>query len=238
MGYGRYRYIFIITYARSGSTLLQSILNSADGVQIRGENNNVAYHLHRAIKAVTNAKSFHGRNHKATARDHPWYGAVNLDPELFQQTLLDNFIEQVLVPAEDARVIGFKEIRHIPAFMSDKEFHAYMDFLLEAFPGARIVCNSRRAEDVRVSGFLRDADPATVTNDVQVADARFSALCARSDRCMHLQYEEYTQSPEILFEMLRFLDLPHDAARVTAVMNKPLDHARETLKAWPDQRNP
>lgn len=238
MGYGRYRYIFIITYARSGSTLIQSVLNSVDGVQIRGENNNVAYHLHRAIKAVTNAKSSHGRNHKTTARDHPWYGAANLDPDRFQETLLDNFIEQVLVPAEDARVLGFKEIRHIPAFMGDEEFHAYMDFLLETFTDARIVCNSRQAENVRVSGFLKDADPATVTNDVQVADARFSALCARSDRCMHLQYEEYTQSPEILGNMLRFLDLPHDPARVAAVMNKPLDHARETLKIRPDQHNP
>jgi hypothetical protein len=32
----KFNYIFIVAYARSGSTLLQGIINSIDGVVIRG----------------------------------------------------------------------------------------------------------------------------------------------------------------------------------------------------------
>ena len=39
-------YIFIVTYGRSGSTLLQGILNSIPGYLVRGENRQALRHLY------------------------------------------------------------------------------------------------------------------------------------------------------------------------------------------------
>ncbi len=39
-------YLFIVTYGRSGSTLLQGILNSIPGYLIRGENRAALFHLY------------------------------------------------------------------------------------------------------------------------------------------------------------------------------------------------
>lgn len=53
----RFNHILIITYGRSGSTLLMSLLNTVDGVLIAGENYNVCLHLFRAYKALLNSNT-------------------------------------------------------------------------------------------------------------------------------------------------------------------------------------
>ena len=47
-----YSYIFIVTYAKSGSTLLQSLINAAPGVDIKGENTNALYHLYKSYASL------------------------------------------------------------------------------------------------------------------------------------------------------------------------------------------
>jgi len=61
--------VLIITYDRSGSTLLQGILNSIDGCLIRGENNGFCLHL------------FLAQQHPERHSNGVWYGAG-----LFNQT--------------------------------------------------------------------------------------------------------------------------------------------------------
>ena len=56
--------ILIITYGRSGSTLLQGILNSISGVLVRGENANMCYHVFYAYQAILEAKKFGFKNTK------------------------------------------------------------------------------------------------------------------------------------------------------------------------------
>lgn len=41
----KFNHILIITYGRSGSTLLMSLLNTVDGVLIAGENYNLCLHF-------------------------------------------------------------------------------------------------------------------------------------------------------------------------------------------------
>ena len=48
--------VVIITYGRSGSTLLQSLLNSIDGVHISGENGGIINQLYYTYKKIKNYK--------------------------------------------------------------------------------------------------------------------------------------------------------------------------------------
>ena len=48
-----YQHVLIITYGRSGSTLLQGLLNSIDGCIVRGENYDACKGLFRTYQAVS-----------------------------------------------------------------------------------------------------------------------------------------------------------------------------------------
>lgn len=228
MQFEDYTYVFVITYARSGSTLLQSLLNSVPGVQIRGENNNALFHMFRTFQAVQQAKALHGK--QATARDTPWYGAENLTPASFKRNLLNLFVAGVLKPSDDAKVIGFKEIRHIPFFMSETEFNQYCQFILNSFPKAKIIFNSRNPVDVSKSAWLREQPSATVIRGVRAADERFRKFAIRAPemakRVIHLEYDKYIQDDGEIHRLFDFLGFEYDKARVRGVMDKRLTHAQ------------
>jgi Sulfotransferase family len=221
-----FRYVFLVTYARSGSTLLQSLINAAPGVQMRGENNNCLLHLFRSWDAVQDT-ALRGRFGQQSSPDEPWFGAGAVKPVWYLNSMLDRFVNTVLCPDPEVKVTGFKEIRYIPFYMKNEEFDQYMDFMLENFPDARIVFNSRDAEAVSKSGWHVKEDPVKLMETVRQSDARFAAYAAKSDKVLHLRYDEYVKDHSHIRRMYEFLDLPFDADRIEAVFAKPLTHAKQ-----------
>lgn len=221
-----YRYIFVVTYPRSGSTLLMHLLNQAPGVCLRGENEAALAHLFKACQAIAGATK-RKRVPRTADTDNPWFGVHDIKPQKFRGRLLNSFVATVLTPPAGTHITGFKEVRHGPHFMNDTEFADYVDFLLSDFPGARIVFNTRNAGDVSKSGFFRERPSASVLKTVETCDRRFAAaLAAHPDRCFHVSYERFVADPDLYEGLFSFLDLPYDAARVAAVLDKPLVHAQ------------
>ena len=72
-----FRHLFVITYGRSGSTLLQGLLNSIDGMLIRGENNNVVVNLFQAHAALSLTKKKFIKDTRAPTA--AWFGAGQID---------------------------------------------------------------------------------------------------------------------------------------------------------------
>ena len=105
------RYLFVVTYGRSGSTLVQGLLNTLPGVLVRGENNLYVLPLFRA-KALAES---HARKYgKARSRkvSSAFYGLHALDPGLFVSSARELVIRQLLGPVDPAsvQVLGFKEV--------------------------------------------------------------------------------------------------------------------------------
>ena len=226
-----FRFIFVVTYARSGSTLMQSLLNSVPGVQIRGENDNLLYHLFRVFQA-TEAIRRSADAFVTHESDRPWYGAREARTRIFEGNLLNNFLRNILVPSAGVRVVGFKEIRSNRKYIPDDLFAPYRDFLLSQFPGARIVFNSRRADDVAVSAWLAKKDREQTVALVRSADARFASYAARRpDRAIHMQYEDYTADHTRIHRMMRFLELEFAPEAIEAVFAKPLEHGQKRATA-------
>lgn len=219
------RYVFVVTYARSGSTLLQSLLNACPGVQIRGENQNALFHLFKAVQAVEATRVF-GRHPQTKAPDEPWFGSFRVRPKLFETAVLGNFVRNVLTPDPGTLVSGFKEIRYSRFFVQKADFAPYMDFLLAKFPGAQIVFNTRSAEDVAKSSFLARENPDVVRAWVAEADENFARYALGSDRTMLMRYDDYTRDHAQVHRMLDFLHLKWDAGMVDQVFAKPLAHAK------------
>ena len=112
--------ILIITYGRSGSTLLQGIINDIDGVIIRGENENFIEGLYIAYKRLVKAKNRFGHHEGSKSPKHAWYGVQDIDIDTFLENCKKS-IKDVLVGNSDrinfngSKTIcyGFKEIRYI-----------------------------------------------------------------------------------------------------------------------------
>ena len=109
--------------------------------------------------------------------------------------------------------------------MPGDHFVPYMNFLLSRFPRAKIVFNSRRAEDVAKSSFVAHQGPEGVLAWVTETDARFASFAEGSDRAVHLRYEDWVADHGLIHGMLEFLGLEWDAAAVERVFAKPLTHA-------------
>ncbi|MCP5368222.1 MAG: sulfotransferase [Hyphomicrobiales bacterium] len=221
----KYTYVFVITYGRSGSTLLMKLLNAVDGFDLKGENHNNLFHLFQSIRAIDLSRDIVA-NQEIT-EDHPWYGADRIDREAFARTCLDAFVAQVLRPSPGSATLGFKEIRHLDIHMGDDDFVAYMDFLRDTFPGARIIFNTRDAAQVRRSAWFAKQDPDAVTASIHAADRRFAAYAQANPCCFVIDYQDMIDRSGRLDDLFAFLGSPAAGGRAAEVLDKPLTHLRK-----------
>lgn len=212
--------IFIITYGRSGSTLLQTILQSIPGAHITGENGGALHGLYQSASSLRQAIRNHGQ--KPHPQSHPWHGLHEVSAETYEQRLAQTFIEEILHPPANARWIGFKEIRY-PSL--GQRLPGFLNFCSRSFPNPVFVFNSRDAEAVRKSKWWADQPAQTVIDMVQESDRLFESYTRRHpDRAHHVRYETLLADPASLKPLFDMLDEPFDAAQVTAALARKLTH--------------
>jgi len=217
-----YSYIFILTYGRSGSTILMRLLNTIEGAEIRGENSNALFHLYRAIAAVSRSSARFGSTARPTS--DPWYGADLMAAKSFEDACLSSFLHDVLAPAPTTQIIGFKEINHLPNRMRDKDFFGYIEFILKTFPNARVVFNTRVAEQVARSGWFADMDHDYVVAQIKGADARFEEAAKRHRRCRLIDHREVIENGAELAALFHWLGVPLDPKVAAACLDRKLSH--------------
>jgi len=230
-------YVFVVTYGRSGSTLTQSLLNSIPGYCIRGENGNIPYFFSRAIDFVTNNNMYSWRREDkgkdaSEIRPYlkniigmpfdPWAGAECVDPEDFQRSLMNLFVEKVLQPEEGCRVAGFKEIRfhEDPGF-----FKKYLNTIRDTFPNARFLFQTRNLESVSKSSWWSKQPKEKVVQMLRNAERLYREYSVENPEITFtIEYEKYSEGPEYVASIFDFLGEPHDQDKIAAVLNRSLKH--------------
>lgn len=209
------QYLFIVTYGRSGSTLLQGILDSIPGYLIRGENRAMMAHLYLFHKTAKDEQKRLKRPEKL-ATTHPFFGIDDYkDAEAFT-AIRRLALDTILRPTRDTRVVGFKEIRWD---QQGEELGNFVRFMRNVFPGARFVINTRNHADVSKSKWWARSENALETLDV--LDKRFLALADRlGDAAYHVHYDDYVADPAVLRGLFDWLGEEFDEARVRAIMEQ------------------
>lgn len=226
MDEGPAEFVFVVTYGRSGSTLIQALLNALPATCVRGENDGALTHLARAWAALERpepARSLRTLG-RVSGPTHPWYGAEGVDTAAWGRALAAAFTAHVLRPPPGTRRAGFKEIRW---HADPATFDLTLDFARAFFPGARFVFNSRDHEAVARSGWWARQDPARVAETLARAEALQAGWAARHPGlCCQLSYDAYVADPGALRPLFDLLGERWDEGLVRAVLARRLEHLR------------
>lgn len=206
-----YSFVFIMTYGRSGSTLLQAILNSTPGVLIRGENRGITYQLHKFHQtACRDAEWAGGASRNPT---HPFYGIADYPVELATDHMRTLCVDTILRPTADTRILGFKEIRWYQSDLAE-----YLQFMRQVFPGARFILNTRNLEEVAESSWWGD-DEKSIDKLRTIEQNMLSAANAIQKEVYQLHYNDYVDDPTQLADLFAWLGLVFDEVRVREIMS-------------------
>ena len=220
------KFVFVVTYGRSGSTLVQSLLNTLPGACIRGENGNALMPLARAWHSVNTAQNLTSmkRARVTSAPDNPWFGGENIRPWRFGNQLARVFESEILAPPPGTRIAGFKEIRWTSEPTS---FAQTLTFAQTFFRNAHFVFNTRDHAQVAQSGWWAHQDRDTVLDRLIETETLFDAYrAANPNHCIRVHYNDYIADHDALRPMFEFLDEPYDADAVAQVMAHKLTHLK------------
>ena len=213
-GGGDLGYLFMVTYGRSGSTLLNGILNSIPGYLVRGENQDALRHLQDFTATVLDARARHPRT---SARTHPWFGIGDVPPRRLTAGVRALALETLLRPKPTTRVTGYKEVRWARADVAE-----HVAWLREVFPGARFVLNTRDHAAVLRSGWWAEEDPGRLGPALVVLEERLRRVVADLGPAgFHVHYDDYVADHDALRPLFAWLGEDFDRTTVDAVMARP-----------------
>lgn len=206
------QYLFVVTYGRSGSTLLQGILSSAPGVMIRGENGGLLLDLFRLHRTATYHRERLTRASGPLPPHHPWWGIDGYRDATAYRDFRSLLLDTVLQPAPDTAIVGFKEISWLPEQLPD-----VVEFTRNVFPGARFVLNTRKLADVAQSKWW--ARNPNALAELQTMEQQYvDGLAPLGDDAYRVHYDDYVADPTMLRGLFDWLGLEFDEDRVREVM--------------------
>lgn len=218
-----YKTILIICYGRSGSTLLQGILNSIDSVLVKGENNNVFYHFYCAYRELlANSKRFNN----SASPTHPWFGSCWFDKDKFihdfRQLAHNLLASNLTTESHRFTTLGFKEIRY-PRLENPVP---YIEFLLSVFDTPCIIHLTRNHYTTALSQSkkFKNKKSASITDilsELERFDNHMKTLSTRP-YYFHIDYEEMVGTDRrVLTELFFFLGADYNKSTIDGIMSIP-----------------
>ena len=213
-------FLFVMTYGRSGSTLLQGVLNSIPGYLIRGENRQVLRHLYDFhSRSVAHRRSMRRNQRRrglpvgGSTSTHPFFGMDNFAVEKSLAGTRQLALDTLLRPEPDTRVVGFKEIRWAARDVAD-----YVAWLQRVFPGARFVVNTRDLDAVSSSKWWAEVPDAR--SKLAKRERRILTIAeSLGEAAFHVRYDDYAGNPPALAPLFDWLGENYDEAPIRAVMD-------------------
>lgn len=221
----KFRHILIITYGRSGSTLLQGVLNGIEGVVLRGENDNAFFDLYKTYKKLLDLKE--KKRGKALEPSSPRYG-ISLFEEQELLARLQDMARVILLADQydnaENLTYGFKEIRYNEV---GDEFEAYLDFLSQLFPHVAFIFNTRDHQAVASSGWWKDDERSAVIAELSALETRFKNYASEKDSCFSIKYEDVTAGGAELRNLFDFLGAQYQPEVIERILNTPHSYGPE-----------
>ena len=199
------RFVFVVTYGRSGSTLTQGMLNTLPRTLVRGENNLYLLQLFRAYAGLASfMEKFGGAAAKPSSA---FYGLRDAALDTFAASVRDLVQRQLLGSTDPSDVdrLGFKEV--LWHRIKPKEWSDFFDFVDVAFGQPLYVLNRRDVTMASTSGFWRKKRPGVAERQInRVRKLQDFLRESRPDRSFCTEFEAMTSDDrEVAGDQLRGL---------------------------------
>lgn len=213
--------VLIITYGRSGSTLLQGIMNSHEQLLVRGENYNFCYYLFQGYLALKKAKN---EINQVLPKD-PFFGNSELDEDYYISNAAE-IVKKILLgndsKNEKIKAYGFKEIRYTCVLGS---LPAYLDFLKMIFPNPIFIFNTRNKDAVMKSRlnlrWIKQKDYEKTIDTLVRVESIFSEYVDNNPaNSFHITYEDVIAKSARLQELHSILGLPYSESQIDSVLEQ------------------
>ena len=212
--------VLIVTYGRSGSTLLQGLLNSIDNCLIRGENNNFCYGLFNAYEALLKAKEDDFKKGQNSLKvKSPWFGAAFFDENRFIKDARKLVFNQLNPDKLKLSCIGFKEIRYANKEIDSIRLHEYLNFLEKLFPNPAFIFLTRDHDQVLNSGWWKTMNKEKNKAVLEKFEKNIALYCINKSNVFTIDYADMVNRSEKLHDMLRFLGAPYNDINIKKVLD-------------------
>jgi hypothetical protein len=212
--------ILIVTVGRTGSTLLQGILNTIDNSLITGENFGIFINYWKAYKSF-NETIIESKKNKHNDTRSAWYNP-QLDRQKFVCSLRTSALS-MLDPNNTYDVIGFKEIRYDKDFIERQDLKEYLDFLQYVlFQNTYVIFLTRDSEDVIKSrNKLKNSFKESDINNLESLNSFFNCITNLSgNRRFIIDYSDLTVNNSKIKELFDFIDEEFNEDLINKVLNK------------------
>ena len=222
------QHLIVIAIGRSGSTLLNGVLNSSSSVLMRGENQLFLNHLAQAYLGLKKSVAL-DTSGKPTS---PHFGAseFNLYEWLRVQESATNAL---LLGSNDQgrlKILGFKEIRFIE--LSSDELVDHLCFLEALFPGYKIIYHHRNFNEIANSEWWREFEESSLVSKFrEFEEFTLSYLTNNfSDRFLITNFELLLEDPaETINQLTNFLSVDFNIDHVLKVLTKPHSYKSDAV---------
>jgi hypothetical protein len=184
------RYVFVVTYGRSGSTLTQGMLNTLPRTLVRGENNLFLLPIFRAYAGLETFRDKFG-GPGAAKSSSAFYGLREVDLDAFAASVRELVQQQLLgdVAASEVDRLGFKEV--LWHRVKPKEWSGFFSFLDLAFGDPLYVLNRREVAMASTSGFWQKKQPGVAEQQInRVRRLQDFLRESRPERSFDTQFED------------------------------------------------
>lgn len=189
--------LYVVTYGRSGSTLLTGYLSKLPGIDLKGENYLFPLPLADAEARLADAVAlkYGGRQRSSS----PWYGSHLFNLERWQRDIRRALLNQLYPRQPIPKTIGFKEIRWWYR-LSEQDFERKLQWLIGIRPPGGIVFLTRNLDKTMAGAWWATQSEEDRAHS-RAGLEKFEELAkqyaaAHPQHSVLVTYEDFTTSPD------------------------------------------
>lgn len=220
----KFNSIYLVTYGRTGSTLLQSVLNSCEGILLLGENEGAFYHLFEYVQKIERLS----KRRNVEFPTAPYFGANLLDPgtarHMVRQTIKEYFVAPTA--GQEIECIGFKDVRYTD---NPNQLTEYLEFLEDMLPRPAFIFLWRDHSEVLRSGWWKELDRVDALDLLEKVEALAAEFSSARDNCFSLSYADMVARNGQFMRLFEFLGANYKSEIVEDIFNVPHSYSPETM---------
>lgn len=197
VGRSRFRSVYVVTYGRSGSTLLTGYLSHLPGFDIKGENFLFPLPLADAEERLVKAAKLPYGDRDTQAS--PWYGSHQFNPAQWKRDVRRALLNQLYPYRPIPKTIGFKEIRWWYG-IEGAEFDAKLRWLTSVRRPGGIVFLTRDLDRTMAGAWWAnhsDAERAEARAGLEAFERNAHAYATtHPDHSIHITYEDFCRDSQ------------------------------------------